>query len=128
MADYNFTKAVMDKLKELGYSNLYADYFSDTPINSIMVKKGSGISMMGSNKTGDKNPTFSIYVRNKSYEECERISEEIYEDLHDKYGFWLTDTIFVLESEGLNEPSSLGQDEDGYYRFTSNFHFQLISY
>ena len=128
MADYNLTRLLMNELSSLGFSDIYPDIFPADPVNSIVVKKGAGLNTYNSGKTGDNNPTFTVYVRNSNYEQAEAVCGEIADKLHNRYGFWLSDTVFVLQSERLSEPSSLGMDEQGHFRFNCNFHLQLISY
>lgn len=128
MPDFNLTKLIMQELTQLGFNNVIADTFPAEPVDSIVVKKGEGLSTFQSDKTGDNNPTFTIYVRNSNYQQAEAICGEIAYKLDRRYGYWLSDTVFVMQSEKLSEPASLGMDEQGHFRFNCNFHLQLVSY
>lgn len=126
----SLVEALAEWLDAKGYGSYTNDgdirisEFPDSPKNCIVIKNTGGFPP-GLDNT--KDPTVQIMVRNERYLEAESLINNITNEIHDKYNYWLTDRLYILKSDCLGEPGEINTTFKGKI-FSANFHFRAIFY
>ena len=103
-------------------SNIKIGIRPSKPVNCYTIYHTGGYPSRA-DKTAD--PTVQIITRNEKYEDCQINAMAVHKFLDNLYTFLLSPNIWVVKVEALGEPQQMGQDENGNYLFTTNYHFWL---
>ena len=101
-------------------TNLFKGFLPDTPADCVCIFDTGGAEPDKDLPIG--NPTFQVFVRNKSYATGHNIINQIYALLNRKRNVALvTGETYFYNIYALGNPGSIGRDENGRDEFTVNF-------
>jgi len=99
-------------------ANIFIGKIPANPIKCAGIYATGGLAP--DTETGLKSPTFQVLTRGKDFDEAMAFAQAIYTALQGQHHITLdSKTVYLIEA--IQEPTGIGENENGNYEVTCNY-------